>query len=54
MIADFSKLLLGQGEEIGMLDYRHGISWKETQDPSACILGEQGKWREVSRDPVRK
>lgn len=37
-----------------MLDFRHGISYNETQDPKACNLNETGKWREMSRDPARK
>lgn len=36
-----------------MLDNRDGISWEETQDPQGCNLGEDGPWREMSRDPAR-
>lgn len=42
-----------QGEEIGMVDYRDGISWEETQDPQACNVGIDGPWRQISRDPER-
>lgn len=41
-----------QGEEIGMVDNRDGISWEETVDPPACNSNkDEYKWR--SRDPQR-
>lgn len=43
-----------QGDEIGMVDNRDGISYKETQDPQACNQPESGNWKELSRDPERK
>lgn len=41
-----------QGEEIGMLDNRDGITFEQTVDPQGVNLGpENYKW--ASRDPVR-
>lgn len=41
-----------QGEEIGMLDNRDGITFEQTQDPQGVNVGpENYKW--ASRDPVR-
>lgn len=41
------------GEEIGMLDNRDGITFAETRDPKALNVKESGNWREKSRDPQR-
>lgn len=43
-----------QGDEIGMLDNRDGISYADTVDPKACNVNETGNWKELSRDPQRK
>lgn len=41
-----------QGEEIGMVDNRDGISFEDTKDPQGINVGpEKYKW--ASRDPVR-
>lgn len=41
-----------QGEEIGMLDNRDGITFEQTKDPQGYNLGPDNyKW--ASRDPVR-
>jgi len=44
------------GEEIGMVDFRDGISFEETVDPQACNSypdGPRDGWQWSSRDPVR-
>lgn len=43
-----------KGEEIGMLDNLDGISFEETVDPQGTNLGRSGRWKESSRDPIRK
>lgn len=43
-----------QGEEIGMLDNRDGISFEETLDLGALNVGKNGSWKYFSRDPARK
>lgn len=47
-------ITISQGEEIGMVDNRDGISYDETVDPNACNLPPNSDWREKSRDPERK
>lgn len=45
-----------QGEEIGMVDFRYGISFEDTVDPQACNAYSSGPvdgWQWASRDPVR-
>lgn len=44
------------GEEIGMVDFRYGISFEDTVDPQACNAypgGPRDGWEWASRDPVR-
>jgi alpha-glucosidase len=41
------------GEEIGMLDFRDGISWEETVDTKACNTNDPEGFKWQSRDPVR-
>ncbi|XP_070505137.1 maltase 2-like [Chironomus tepperi] len=41
------------GDEIGMLDYRYGISWEDTVDPQACNTNDPMNYVWASRDPER-
>lgn len=48
--------IIFQGEEIGMVDYRYGISFEETLDPAALNAypdGPRDGWEWKSRDPER-
>lgn len=54
-VFDFVHLIF-QGEEIGMVDNRFGISFEETVDPAALNEYQSGPrdgWQWKSRDPVR-
>ncbi|KAG5676681.1 hypothetical protein PVAND_006497 [Polypedilum vanderplanki] len=41
------------GDEIGMVDFREGISWEDTVDPQACNINDPINYKWVSRDPQR-